>query len=324
MKLYLKKIKNMPKLRIALLMGGISGERKISLKTGAKIYTTLDKNKYEICKYDPKHDLKIFINDTLNKKFDLVFPALHGPFGEDGRLQGMLDMMGMPYVFSGCLASALAMDKAKAKIIARNSGINVGRDIILNNNDSYNIKKIIKKLSLPIFIKPLLSGSSVGISMAKNDKDLQKGILNAFKFGNKILLEEFINGRELTVPIIGNPPESLPVIEIKPKISQWFDYKAKYKKGGTEEICPAHIPNNIKKEIQLLGIKIFKAVGCKDLARADFIWSKIDNKLYFLEINTIPGMTDASLTPQSAKVAGLDFGQFLDKLIETALNNKNV
>jgi len=223
LKLYLKKIKNMPKLRIALLMGGISGERKISLKTGAKIYTTLDKNKYEICKYDPKHDLKIFINDTLNKKFDLVFPALHGPFGEDGRLQGMLDMMGMPYVFSGCLASALAMDKAKAKIIARNSGINVGRDIILNNNDSYNIKKIIKKLSLPIFIKPLLSGSSVGISMAKNDKDLQKGILNAFKFGNKILLEEFINGRELTVPIIGNPPESLPVIEIKPKISQWFD-----------------------------------------------------------------------------------------------------
>ena len=132
-------------------------------------------------------------------------------------------------------------------------------------------------------------------------------------------MEIFIKGRELTVALFGNPPKALPVVEIIPKISKWFDYKAKYKTGGTLEICPAPIPENITKKVQNFGVKIFKAIGCKNLARADFIWSNIDRKLYFLEINTIPGMTATSLAPQAAKAAGLNFNQFLDRLIKGAL-----
>ncbi len=311
----------MPKLKIALLSGGISGEREVSLKTGEQIYNALDKNKYEIFKYDLKTDLKRFFNDAMNKKFDLVFPALHGPFGEDGKLQGMLDMIGMPYVFSGCLASALAMDKYKTKIIARDAGLDLIPDIALQKDEKYNIQKIINKLPLPIVIKPMELGSSVGMSIAKNKQELEQGIENAFKHGDKVMLEKFIKGRELTVAVMGNEQnmEALPVIEIIPKVSGWFDYKAKYEVGGSEEVCPAKIPNNIKNKIQKFAIKTFNAIGCKDLARADFIWDTENNKMYFLEINTIPGMTQTSLAPQAAKVAGMEFGEFLDRLIKGAL-----
>ncbi len=309
----------MRKIKIALLAGGWGGEREISLKTGKNIFASLDKKKYEIFRYDPKTNLKKFIDDAINKKFDLVFPALHGPFGEDGRLQGMLDLIGVPYVFSGCLASALAMDKEKTKIIAKNEGLDTAAHLILKRGEKYSLDSIIKKLSFPIFIKPLKLGSSVGMARAKTKKELETGIKNAFKHGNKIILEKFIKGRELTVAIFGYPPGALPVIEIIPKISQWFDYKAKYKKGGTLEICPAPIPKNITKKVQNFGVKIFKAINCKDLARADFIWSKDNNKLYFLEINTIPGMTATSLAPQAARAARMEFDIFLDKLIEGAL-----
>ncbi len=340
----------MAKIRIALLSGGVSGERDISLKTGEKIYEALNKEKYEIFRYDPsltpspsptpaasreRGDLRDFLNDALDKKFDLVFPALHGPFGEDGKLQGMLDMIGVPYLFSGCLASALAMDKKKSKIIAKEAGLNIAKDIVLEKSQDYDVNAIIKELSLPIFVKPLELGSSVGMSKANTEKELEEGIELAFKHDNRIILEEFIKGRELTVPIMGvssprpSPSQerenlrALPVIEIIPKIADWFNKKAKYEVGGTDEICPAEIPDIISDEIQDLGVRIFKAIGCKDLARADFIWNTENNhrnggagKIYFLEINTIPGMTETSLVPQSAKVAGMEFGEFLDRLIE--------
>jgi D-alanine-D-alanine ligase len=325
----------MQKLKIALLSGGISGEREVSLKTGEQIFNALNKNKYEIFRYDPKTDLKKFINDAIDKKFSLVFPALHGPFGEDGKLQGMLDIIGIPYLFSGCLASALAMDKEKSKIIAKSIGLNVAKDIVLTKKDKVDAKKITKELKLPIFIKPAELGSSVGMSKANTEDELKEGIKKAFEFGDKILLEQFIKGRELTVPIMGasSPQPSpsqerenlraLPVVEIIPKVSDWFDYKAKYEAGATDEICPADIPEKIKNEIQSSGLKIFNAIGCKDLARADFIWDDKADVIYFLEINTIPGMTETSLVPQSAKVAGMEFGEFLDKLISGAID-KNV
>lgn len=315
----------MPKLKIALLSGGISGEREVSLKTGEQIFNALDKAKYKIFKYDPKIDLKRFFNDAIDKRFDLVFPALHGPFGEDGKLQGMLDMINMPYVFSGCLASALAMDKYKTKIIAKSNGLTIAKDIILNKEENnYNINKIIKQLSFPLVVKPVELGSSVGASIANTAQELKKGIKTAFKCDNRIMLEQFIAGRELSVAVVGEEQKAkaLPVIEIIPKISKWFDYKAKYEMGGSEEVCPAEIPNGVKNEIQKLAVKIFQAIGCKDLARADFIWSKKNNKIYFLEINTIPGMTQTSLAPQAAKAAGIEFGEFLDQLISSALNKK--
>lgn len=309
----------MPKLKIALLAGGISGEREVSINTGKQIFSVLDKNKYEIFQYDPKTDLKQFFLDALEKKFDLVFPALHGPYGEDGKLQGMLDMIDMPYVFSDCLSSALAMNKQKSKIIARDTGLDIIPDVVIKKN--YNSAQIITKLSLPIVIKPIELGSSVGITIAKDEKELKKGINLAFKHQNLLILEKFIQGRELTVAVIGQGrgARALPVIEIKPKVSSWFDYQAKYEVGGSEEICPAKIPDKIRDRVQGLAAKIYLAIGCKDLARADFIWSKKGEKLYFLEINTIPGMTATSLAPQAAKAAGMEFGDFLDRLIRGAL-----
>jgi len=308
----------MSKINIALLSGGISGEREISLRTGQEIYNALDKNKYKVYQYDPKTDLKQFFIDALKKKFDLVFPALHGPFGEDGKLQGLLDMIGLPYVFSGTLASALAMNKYKTKIIAKNAGLDTVLDVVLKKNDKFNLDNIIKKLSWPMVVKPMELGSSVGMAIVNNKKNLIKAVKEAFCYDSEIILEKFISGRELTVAIMENKNiKPLPVIEIIPKISAWFDYRAKYENGGSDEVCPARISINAKNKIQALAIKIYLAVGCKDLARADFIYSQ--DKFYFLEINTIPGMTSASLVPKAAKVAGMEFSKFLDKLIAGAL-----
>ncbi|MDD5291333.1 MAG: D-alanine--D-alanine ligase [Patescibacteria group bacterium] len=310
----------MPKIKIALLSGGRGGEREISLKTGEQIYKALDKEKYQIFKFDPKNNLGKFFSDALKKKFDLIFPALHGPFGEDGKLQGLLDILGIPYLFSGCLASALAMNKYKTKVIAGKEGILMAPDILIRKNEKYSLDKIIKKLSLPIVVKPSELGSSVGMSIAKTKKELEEGIRTAFRYDREVLLEKFIKGRELTVPVMGNnPPRALPVIEIIPKVSTWFDYRAKYEVGGSEEVCPAKIPARIRAEAQSQALAAYKAIGCKDLARVDFIWQKGSDKLCFLEINTIPGMTATSLVPQAAKAAGLPFSKFLDKLISQAL-----
>jgi D-alanine-D-alanine ligase len=230
----------------------------------------------------------------------------------------MLEMLNIPYVFSDCLANAIAMNKEKANIIAKNAGVLVADNIILREKVAYNLDEIINKLSLPMVIKPLELGSSVGISIPKNKEDLEKGIIEAFRYGTKVLIEKYIKGRELTVTIMGSSdnPLALPVIEIVPKISDWFDYKAKYEKGGSEEICPANIPEEIKEKVQKLAKKVYIAIGCKDLARADFIWDEKTDNLYFIDLNTIPGMTATSLAPQAAKAAGMEFSEFLDKLIE--------
>lgn len=308
----------MKKTKIALLLGGVSGEREISIKTGGKIFENLDKSKYEVFKYDPRDDFTKFITDASDGKFDLVFPALHGPYGEDGRLQGLLDFLGIPYIFSGCLASALAMDKDKAKLVVKEKGVPVAGGFVLEENTE--TEKIIDNIGFPIVIKPLELGSSVGMSLAKNKEELEKGIEEALKFNKKVLLEKYLSGRELTVTILENPePEAMPVIEIIPKNSEWFDYKSKYEKGESEEVCPANIPDDIKEKVQDLALKSFKAIGCKDLARADFIWDDKENEIYFLEINTIPGMTETSLVPQSALKAGINFPELLDILIQNAL-----
>ncbi len=306
----------MSKIKICLLFGGKSNEREVSISSATSVYDALDKNKYEIFKYDLRDDFEQFIKDCLLKKFNLVLPILHGAFGEDGRLQGLLDILEMPYIFSSSLAHAIGMDKKKTKLLVENSGVNMADDIVLEIEDIYDTSEIINTLNLPLVIKPNQSGSSVGITIAENEKEVEQGIKEAFKYDSTVILEKFIKGRELTVPVLGNnPAEALPVIEIIPKISKWFDYEAKYKEGGSEEVCPAQIPNKIRDEIQNLSLKAYKAIGCKDLARADFILNEADNKIYFLEINTIPGMTKTSLVPQSAKQAGLSFTQFLDRLI---------
>ncbi len=298
--------------KIALLSGGLSKEREVSLKSGKKIYETL-KKKYRVFQYDPKKDMEKLWRDALSKKIDLVFPALHGSYGEDGKLQGFLETLGVPYIFSGVLASSLAMDKHRSKILISNKGIPVAKDLILRKKSEENIPN----LEFPLVIKPVNSGSSVGISITKNKQQLKKGIEEAFSHDEEIMIEEYIKGRELTVTILGNEePRALPVLEIKPKNSEWFDYESKYTPGATEEICPAKIPQKIEKKIQGYAKEIFLAIGCRDLARVDFIWDQNSGKIYFLEINTIPGMTGTSLVPQTARADGLNFERLLDKLIE--------
>ncbi|MFH0892286.1 MAG: D-alanine--D-alanine ligase family protein [Candidatus Falkowbacteria bacterium] len=266
-------------------------------------------------------NLNNFAESDISRKIDLVLPILHGSYGEDGRVQGMLDMLGIPYVFSGVLAHALAMNKPKAKIIVKNAGVPVAAELLLLAGEDYDAEKIIAEFSLPLVIKPAELGSSVGITIAKDKKSLEKGIADAFRYGRTVMLEKYIVGREFTVAVMGaDTPEALPVIEIIPKISDFYDYKAKYEDGGSEHVCPADIPDNIRAKMQAYAVACFKAIGCRDLARADFIWSGKDDAIYFIELNTIPGMTATSLAPEAARSAGLDFTAFLDRLIAGAIN----
>ncbi len=252
-------------------------------------------------------------------RIDLVFPLVHGPFGEDGRLQGMLDMLGMKYVFSNVLAHALGMNKAKAKIIAKSFGVNVVQDLIINK-ENYSLKNILSKRRLPLIIKPLELGSSVGISIAKDKTGLEEGIKKAFQYGSEIILEDYIAGREFTVTIMGSKtPQILAITEIIPLISDFYDYKAKYEEGGSKHICPAKISVELENKLKREALQVFKAIGCQDLARADFMYDEKSGEIYFIEINTVPGMTTSSLAPEAAKEAGMKFGSFLDCLIESAL-----
>lgn len=348
----------MPKINLAVIFGGQSGEHEVSLSSAKSVMKALNKDKYNIipiaitkkgnwligakgAEYmklnaskagkenaisqeesqklvtvaDADRDLTNYMEGASGSKIDLVLPIMHGPYCEDGRLQGMLDMLGVKYVFSGVLAHALGMNKSKAKIMAQTAGIPVAQEIIINKKSQPNYNDIIKQLSFPVVIKPLELGSSVGISIAKNKSELTEGILNAFSHGGTVMLEQYIKGREFTVTVVDNPPEALAVIEIIPQVSDFYDYKAKYEDGGSKHVCPADLPDDARKKIQAYAVKVFKSLDCKDLARADFIWDENTKDFYFIDINTIPGMTKTSLAPEAAKASGMEFGEFLDRLI---------
>jgi D-alanine-D-alanine ligase len=309
----------MQKTKIALLYGGTSNEREVSLRSGAAVLEALDKQKYEIFEYDPKDQMQNFIKDAYDKKFELVLPILHGEVGEDGKLQGLLEILGIKYVFSGCLAQALSMNKNKAKIIAKAAGVPTAKSITINKSDNYNLPNIKEEIGLPVMVKPVSSGSSVGISKANSEEELTVGVASAFQHDEEVLIEKYIQGREFTVAVIGNKvPEAMPVVEILPQVAEFYDYRAKYEEGGSKHICPAELDEATTNKIQTLAIKVFKAIGCADLARVDFIMDE-ENNFYFIEINTIPGMTSVSLVPDSAQAVGLDFTTFLDRLIDSAL-----
>jgi D-alanine-D-alanine ligase len=304
----------MKKLRVALLAGGFSAEREISIKTGEMIAKNLDKNKYQVFLFDPAKDLMKFLGLIKRKKIDVVFPALHGPLGEDGTIQGMLEIFGVPYVFSGVLASALAMDKEMAKKIFKKEKMPIAKHFIFTKNNHISLKKV----KFPCVVKPLTQGSSVGVTIVQKPSQFKKALKYALGFGPKAIVEDFIEGREVAAAVLGNSkPRALPLIEIKPKISHFFDYQAKYEPGGSEEICPASINSILTKKIQELAIKAHLSLGCRGVTRTDLILH--GSQPFILEINTIPGMTKTSLVPQAAQEAGINFPQLLDRLIELAL-----
>lgn len=311
------------KIKSAVIFGGPSAEHEVSLKSAKEVMNCLNRKKYEIFPLLITKKGKWNNNLLKSGSIDLAIIMGHGTFMEDGQLQLILETLKIPYLFSKSSVSALAMNKYRSKLIAKRNGLETAKGELITKETQISYQKVIKELKLPIVIKPNALGSSIGASIAYNEKEFRRGLRTAFCCDREILLEEFISGRELTVGVVEmKKTEALPVVEIKPRISKWFDYTAKYQKGGSAEICPAQIPISIARKTKRCAEKIFRAIGCRDLARADFIWSEKDKKIYFLEINTIPGMTKTSIVPRAIKKAGYDLGQFFDVLIKKRLSEK--
>lgn len=325
------------KIKVAVISGGTSSERIVSIKSARQVFDNLPKDKYlptliNITKdgrwlYDNKKPVKIYdyklgYKKSELKKFDVVFIALHGQFGEDGKIQALLDIIGLPYTGSGVLASALAMDKIKMSELVKLSGISVPRKLVVEKGFN-NIKILKNVLSFPCFVKPNRSGSSLGISRVENLKELPKALKKAFKEDDIVLVEEFIDGREITCGVLGNSQKGkiviLPPAEIVPK-NKFFDFEAKYDDNQVDEISPAKISSRQTIKVQELSKQIHLLIGANGLTRTDFVLKS--NKFYFLEINTIPGITKESICPKEAKAAGISFGSFLDKQVKMVLKNK--
>lgn len=298
-------------IRVAVLLGGISNEREISLKSGKQIIKNLNHKRYKITSYDPKTQLMKLIRDAKAKRIDVAFNALHGKGGEDGGIQGLLDWLGVPYTGSGVMASALAIDKNRSKMIYRENDIPTPTAIML---EKFELALIKRKLGDKIVIKPSADGSSVGVSVNPPKKHWKKLIETRIRKEGSCLVESFCPGRELTVGVLGDQP--LPVIEIRPR-NEFFDFEAKYTPGMSEEICPAPIPNKIAKQAQEIGLKAHKALDCRGYSRTDMIWTS--KGLEVLETNTLPGMTETSLLPLAAKTAGYSFSALLDQMIRLAM-----
>lgn len=298
-----------------VLMGGKSPEYEVSLISGREVVKNLDKEKYRVSSLViPKNGGQVQVDP---KKTDVVFIAMHGPFGEDGTVQGMLEMMGVKYTGSGVLASALGMDKIMFRKVMQVENIPSPKYVAIHKNQG--TAEIVKVLGKPLyFVKPFAQGSSVGTTIVEQKKNLIKALNKAFKYGDTVIVEEYIKGTEVTCALFGNEnPLALPVIEIIPK-NKYFDYESKYAEEGTQEIVPARISKSMTKKVQNLAIKVYRAIGCRGFARVDFLLR--DNKTpVVLEVNTIPGLTPMSLFPKAAKAAGISYNKLLDKIIKYAI-----
>ena len=307
----------MGRIRLALIAGGVSGEREVSLKGATEVEKALDTEKYEVVRYDPATDLATIAADA--DKLDAAFILLHGIHGEDGTVQGFLELLNIPYQGAGVLGSALAMDKNLAKILYKLNGLPVAAWEMAERKHIEDPAPLLAKLSLPLVIKPVRQGSSLGMSIVRQPEQLPAALETAFQHDSEVMAEEFIQGREITVGVIGNDElMALPLIEIIPNDQyDFFDYEAKYKPGATREICPAEVDDNIREKAQQYGLIAHQALQLKGYSRTDMIVR--GDEFFILETNTIPGMTETSLLPQAAAEAGLDFGALLDKLIELAM-----
>lgn len=307
----------MAKIRLALIAGGTSDEREVSIRGAIGVEKALDPNKYEVVRYDPATDLAQIALDADN--LDVAFILLHGVHGEDGTIQGFLDLLGIPYQGSGVLGSALAMDKNLAKIMYRLNGLPVAPWVMVEPQDLVDTHRITAKVSLPCVIKPVRQGSSIGMSIVRQLDQLSAALRLALQHDSEVMVEEFIKGRELTVGVIGNAePVPLPLIEIIPDSRfDFFDYEAKYQPGASQEICPAPVSEQVRKKAQEYAVAAHRSLQLRGYSRTDMILA--GEELYLLETNTIPGMTPTSLLPQAAAEAGLPFSALLDRLIELAL-----
>jgi len=308
------------KNRIGILMGGASTEREISLKSGSAVYEALKNNNYNVIPLDLTTEIEKEVISMIKKAdISIAFIALHGRFGEDGTIQKILEDLRIPYTGSGKTASRIAMDKVASRKIFQHHNIPVPKFIVVNKKKEYSLEMIAEALkTLPLVVKPATQGSSVGVSLIHDFQDLDKAVSLAFQFSSKIIIEEYIKGRELTVGILEDKP--LPIIEIVPK-EKFFDYRAKYQSGKTNYVVPAELPDNITKNVQEIGLRAHKAINCKAFSRIDLILD-LENRPVILEINSIPGLTLTSLLPKAASALNIDFSELCLRLIRLALCQK--
>jgi D-alanine-D-alanine ligase len=309
------------KLRVALLAGGRSGEREVSLSGAKGVEKALDPKKFDVKKYDPATDLEALVADAGS--IDFAFILLHGLFGEDGTVQGLLELLGIPYQGSGVLGSALAMDKNLAKEIYRLHGLPVAEWEMVDVQKGPTAAELIERLGLPLVVKPICQGSSIGMTIAHTEAELAGGIATAFVHDSRVMVEQFVVGREITAGVLGNAdPVALPLIEIIPGEGHvFFDYNAKYQPGASREICPAPIDEGLAARAQQNGVAAHSALQLRGYSRTDMILTA-EGRLVLLETNTIPGMTATSLFPQAAAAFGLSFPALLEKLIELGMEKK--
>lgn len=326
------------KKNIAIVYGGYSSEAIVSEKSMGGIYSFLDKDKYNVYKVKivrqgwsvdidgehypvDKNDFSYF-DKVANRKinFDFAYITIHGTPGEDGRLQGYFDMIGIPYSSCGMMASALTFDKYICNNFLKNFGYKVAESVLLREGQPYDTEAIVDKLQLPIFVKPSIGGSSFATTKVKERNELKKAIDIAFKEANEVIIESFIKGTEVTCGCYKVKDKSVvfPLTEVVTS-NEFFDYEAKYE-GKVEEITPARLPDDMTKKIQELTLRVYDLVGAKGIIRTDYIIS--DNVPYLLEVNTTPGMTPTSFIPQQVAAAGMDITEVLTDIIEQEFNRK--
>lgn len=312
-------------------MGGPSAEHEVSLATGQNVVENLDRTKYQPVAIKLSKDKKWFVDGRLTtlpkaaKSCDIVFNALHGTFGEDGRVQALLEYHNARYTGSGIIASALAMDKLRSREIFKLAGFDVPKTLKIKKGENYQARLnlfVTKITKLPVVVKPCSNGSSVGVNIVSDESKLSKAIQETFKLDKKVLVEEFIKGREITCGVLdnfnGQETAALPVTEIAPvKKHKFYDYDAKYKDGHTVFATPAQIDETTYKKAQEIAVRAHQLLGCRGYSRTDMILR--NDNIYVLETNTLPGLTPHSLVPQAAKAAGLTFGELLDKIINSSL-----
>lgn len=305
--------------KVALLAGGTSGEREISLKSGEGAKGALIEAGFEVTQLDPanKDDLKALVDGS----FDVAFLCTHGRKGEDGVLQGFLELIGLPYTGPGVLASALAMNKAKAKLVYDAAGVPTADYVVLRKGEDFDVAAIVEKIGEHVVIKAANEGSTIGIYIVSKADEIAGAVEQAFEYDAEVVVERFIPGSEYTVAVVGNSdPVAFPIIQIIPK-NDFYDFESKYAPGGSQHLCPAPLSDEVTAEMQRLAVLAYRALGCTGVSRTDFIVDENDN-CWALETNTLPGMTATSLLPDAARAAGISFPELCVQLVQFALEER--
>ena len=297
-------------MKVGVLMGGVSSEREISLRSGASVLQALTRKGYHAVAIDAAKDP---VSRLKRHNVEVAFICLHGKQGEDGAIQGFLEVLNIPYTGSGIRASSVAMDKIMTKEILAYHGIPTPAFAMIHRQEMRG-----RMPKLPVAVKPSGEGSTIGVTRVEKKKDLEKAIRLARQFGPRILVEEWISGREITVGILGDRP--LPVVEVRPK-SGFYDYHSKYTPGQTEYLVPAPVSKRLANKVSELALATHETIGCSGATRVDLILDK-ENRPTVLEVNTIPGMTETSLLPKAAKEAGISFDDLVERILKRAVKNR--